>query len=65
MVNDKMCDGIIKNELMVRIGEEKYPEALSKKGCREMNFTGRPMKGYVYLDDDPLDLDVDLEYDFN
>ncbi|MDP3311818.1 TfoX/Sxy family protein [Lutibacter sp.] len=62
MVNDKMCVGIIKNELMVRIGEENYPEAISKKGSREMNFTGRPMKGYVYLDDDVLDLDVDLEY---
>ena len=62
MVEDKMCVGIIKNELMARIGEEKYMEAISKKGCKEMTFTGRPMKGYVYLDDDALDLEVDLEY---
>ena len=62
MVNDKMCVGIIKNELMARIGEGKYEHALTKKGCKEMNFTGRAMKGYVYLDEDALDLDVDLEY---
>jgi len=62
MVNDKMCVDIIKNELMARIGEGKYEHALTKKGCKEMNFTGRAMKGYVYLDEDALDLDVDLEY---
>jgi len=62
MVENKMCVGIIKDELMARIGEEKYAEALTKKGCKEMNFTGRPMNGYVYLDADALDLDVDLEY---
>ena len=62
MMEDKTCVGIIKNELMARIGAEKYAEALTKEGCKEMTFTGRPMKGYVYLDDDALDLDVNLEY---
>ncbi len=62
MVDNKMCVGIINDELMARIGEEKYPEALTKKGCKEMTFTGRPMKGYVYLDEEVLDLDTDLEY---
>jgi len=62
MVDNKMCVGILKDELMARIGENKYTEALTKKGCKEMTFTGRPMKGYVYLDEDSLDLDTDLEY---
>ena len=62
MVEDKMCIGIIKEALMARIGVEKYADALTKNGCREMTFTGRPMKGYVYLDADALDLDADLEY---
>jgi TfoX/Sxy family transcriptional regulator of competence genes len=62
MVDDKMCIGIVKEELMSRIGEAKYAEALSKTGCREMNFTGRPMKGYVFVDEDAIDLDADLEY---
>lgn len=62
MVEDKMCVGIIKDELMARIGEENYSDALTKKGCKEMTFTGRLMKGYVYLDDNAIDIDKDLEY---
>jgi TfoX/Sxy family transcriptional regulator of competence genes len=62
MVDNKMCVGIIKDELMARIGTDNYNEALTKKGCKEMNFTRRSMRGYVYLDDDATDLDVDLEY---
>jgi TfoX/Sxy family transcriptional regulator of competence genes len=62
MVNDKMCAGIIQDELMVRIGEKKYDESLKMKGCKEMNFTGRPMKGYVYLEPEAIDLESDLEY---
>ena len=62
MVNDKMCIGIVKNELMARIGEAKYTEALSKKGCSEMTFTGRSMKGFIYINDEAIDLDLDLEY---
>ena len=62
MVDDKMCIGIVKDEVMARIGPEKYEESLQKPGCNEMNFTGRPMKGYVFLTDEATDLDVDLEY---
>lgn len=62
MVDDKMCVGIVKDELMARIGEEAYPEALQKEHCKEMNFTGRTMKGYVYIEPDGLDMDDDLEY---
>ena len=62
MVEDKMCVGVVKEELMARIGEEKYPDSINKKGCKELNFTGRPMKGYVFLDAEATDLDIDLEY---
>ena len=62
MVNEKMCVGIIKDELMARIGDDKYTEVLKMKGCKEMNFTRRPMKGYVYLDKEVLDMENDLEY---
>lgn len=62
MVDDKMCVGIVKEELMARIGEENQFEAVKRKGCKEMTFTGRPMKGYVYLSPEALDLDKDLEY---
>jgi len=62
MVEEKMCIGIVKNELMARIGEEKYDEALKKVGCSQMNFTGRPMKGYVFVNEEAVDMDVDLQY---
>lgn len=62
MVEDKMCVGVVKDELMARIGEAKYQEAITRKGCKEMKFTGRPMKGYVFLEPEATDLDLDLEF---
>lgn len=62
MVDDKMCVGIAKNELMARIGPEVYQETLKREGCKEMNFTGRPMKGYVFVDAEGVDMDEDLEH---
>ena len=62
MVDDKMCVGIIKDQLMCRIGHEQYELALTKDGCKEMTFTGKPMKGYVLIDPQVLDDDVNLEY---
>jgi len=41
MVNDKMCIGIIKDEMMCRIDPERQDAALEKPGCRIMDFTGQ------------------------
>ena len=60
MVDGKMCVGVVRDEVMARIDPEIYQESLSKSGCKEMNFTGRPMRGYVFLTDDATDLDKDL-----
>jgi TfoX/Sxy family transcriptional regulator of competence genes len=62
MVNDKMCVGVVKDEMMCRIGPEVYEEALDKKGCREMVFTGKPMKGYVFVSEEGLKSKKDLDY---
>jgi TfoX/Sxy family transcriptional regulator of competence genes len=62
MIDGKMCVGINRDEVMARIDPEEYETALEKPGCREMNFTGRPMKGFVFLTDDATDLDADLNY---
>lgn len=62
MVDEKMCCGIIADSLMARIGPDVYDEALTKPGCREMDFTGRKMTGYVYVDGDGIDMEEDLEY---
>ena len=71
MVNGKMCVGILRDDLMARIDPEVYETALQKTGCREMNFTGRPMKGFVFISPQgtntkqDLDYWVDLALDFN
>ena len=62
MVNGKMCIGIIGNEMMCRIDPDLQEEALRKKGCRLMDFTGRPMKGYVMANAEAMRREVDFEY---
>ncbi|MDD8017762.1 MAG: TfoX/Sxy family protein [Bacteroidota bacterium] len=62
MVNNKMCTGIIKNDLMARIDPEIFDSALKKKGARPMDFAHRPMKGYVYVSPEGIDSSKDLKY---
>ena len=61
MVDDKMCAGIVKNDLMARIDPGFHKKALTMKGCREMDFTKRPMKGFVFVSPEGTDLDEDLD----
>lgn len=62
LVDSKMCVGIVKDDLMARVGSAIYEECLKKEGCREMNFTKRPLKGYVFIEPLAYDMDEDLEY---
>ncbi len=65
MVNDKMCIGIIKDELMCRIDPGFHDKALDRKGCRTMDFTNRPMNGYVMINDLGMETDEDFDYWIN
>jgi|SRR3989344_1051651 len=49
MVNGKMCVGVHKEEIMCRIDPDRQDEALKKPGSRVMNFTGKPMRGFVFV----------------
>jgi len=49
MLNGHMFCGIIKKDLMVRVGLEQYEAALAQPHVRPMDFTGRPLSGYVYV----------------
>ena len=49
MVNGNMCVGVIGDELMVRVGPDAYDSALAEPHAREMDFTGKPMKGLIYV----------------
>lgn len=62
MVNDKMCIGVEKDRLMVRLDPAKYDEVMEKEGCKPMDFTGKIMKGYVFVDADVLNTKKKLEY---
>lgn len=62
MYNDKMCVGIIKDELMCRIAPELHETVVEKIGCRTMDFTKRPMKGYILVEDIGMKTQKDLDY---
>lgn len=62
MVNDKMCVGVEKERLMVRIDPERYEEVMENDGCMPMDFTGKVMKGYVFVDAGVLNTKKKLEY---
>lgn len=62
MVDGKMCIGVIKDEMMCRIGPDVYEEALEKNGCHEMKFTGKPMAGYVLVSDDGMRSKKEFDY---
>ncbi|MFN0087161.1 MAG: TfoX/Sxy family protein [Blastocatellia bacterium] len=49
MVRGHMCCGVVGEELMVRVGPEAYEAALRQAHAREMDFTGKPLRGMVYV----------------
>jgi TfoX/Sxy family transcriptional regulator of competence genes len=60
MVCGKMCVGVEKNRLMARLDPDEYESALQRKGCVAMDFTGRPMRGFVFVNPAGLSTDEDL-----
>jgi len=60
MYRGHMLVGIIEDSLMARVGPAEYANALAQANVREMDFTGKPMKGYVYVDPDGFESDADL-----
>lgn len=71
MVNGKMCVGVEKDRLMLRIDPAEQEAALARPGCSVMDFTGRPMRGFVFVsvdvvrDDRPLADWLNLALAFN
>ena len=71
MVNEKMCCGIHIDKkygdtlLMAKIGVEAYGNEIQKDVCLPMDFTGRPMKGFIFVTPEGVDREDDLEYWIN
>lgn len=49
MVNGHMCCGISGKDLMVRVGPDIYERALKRPHARKMDFTGKPLRGFIYV----------------
>ena len=49
MVNGHMCCGIVGENLVVRTGPQTFDKAISKPHTKPMDFTKKPMKGFVYV----------------
>lgn len=60
MVDGHMTVGVIGDQLMVRVGREAHDDALAEPHVREMDFTGKPMTGMVYVAPGGLADDEDL-----
>lgn len=49
LLHGNMCCGLVGDTLMVRVGPEAYESSLALPHAREMDFTGKPLRGYVYV----------------
>ena len=50
----KMCAGVVKDSLMARAVEPKATESLSLPGVRKMDYTGKPLKEFLYIDQEAI-----------
>ncbi len=48
-VDGNLCVGVIRNDLVARVGPERFPEAVERIGTRPFAMTGRPMSGWVLV----------------
>ncbi|MFN8006769.1 MAG: TfoX/Sxy family protein [Terriglobia bacterium] len=60
LVRHNMCCGVVGADLVVRVGAEGHRAALEQPGAREMDFTGRPLKGLVYVRKRAVESDENL-----
>ena len=61
LLHGNMVCGVVKDELMVRVGPDAYEEALAEPHAREMDFTKKPMRGMVYVACEGFESDAGLE----
>jgi TfoX/Sxy family transcriptional regulator of competence genes len=60
MVGVRMAVGVVRDDLMVRVGPEAHDDALARPHTRPMDFSGRPMRGMVYVSPAGVAADEDL-----
>jgi TfoX/Sxy family transcriptional regulator of competence genes len=60
-VKGNMVVGVVNDDLMVRVGPDGHDEALAQPGARPMDFTNKPMTGFIYADPSGTATDADLQ----
>ena len=60
LLKGRMCVGIVKDDLMVRVGPDAYEHLVKQPHARKMDFTGKPMKGFLYVAPAGFESDGDL-----
>jgi TfoX/Sxy family transcriptional regulator of competence genes len=60
LLKGNMCVGIVKDALMVRVGPDAYHDLVHQPSARKMDFTGKPMKGFVFVEPEGFESDADL-----
>ncbi len=60
MVGGNMACGVIRDDLMVRVGPDAHDAAVAQPHARPMDFGHRPMRGMIYVDPDGTRSDADL-----
>ena len=61
MYRGHMLIGVAGSSLMARVGPDQHDEALSEPHVRVMDFTGTPMRGYVFIDPPGFESDEQLD----
>jgi TfoX/Sxy family transcriptional regulator of competence genes len=61
LINGNMACGVSGEEIMVRVGPERYDSAVGQPHTRPFDMTGRPMKGWVMVAPEGYEADEDLE----
>jgi TfoX/Sxy family transcriptional regulator of competence genes len=62
MVDGHMSCGVVNDTLMVRVGPQLYEHALAQPHAREMDFTGKPLRGFVYVEPEGFESDAALAF---
>lgn len=51
MLGEHMCCGVLGDDLIVRVGPDEYDEAMTRPNTRPMDFSGKPMRGLIFVDE--------------
>ena len=62
LVDGKMFCGVIGDAMVVRVGPERYEKALARPHTTKMDFTGKPMRGYIYVKKEGLQRVADIAF---